>query len=133
MSADATSGASPHSGLRRIRLELAREPGHPQGSQQDGYILIAPLDRNGRLDAAAWRAQRNACPVTRFRSGATEDIGRLVHRGARGWAFHYDLSGSEDDEAGYRFADERFVPGEYVSIHQADATHTYRVVTVEPV
>ena len=33
---------------------------------------------------------------------------------------HYDIKGADDDEAGYRFSDERFVVGEYVSIHEAE-------------
>jgi hypothetical protein len=34
------------------------------------------------------------------------------------------------DEAGYHFADEHFVAGEYVSISEASKMHTYRVVSV---
>jgi hypothetical protein len=30
--------------FRRIRLELAREKGHPQGSALIGYTFVAPLE-----------------------------------------------------------------------------------------
>jgi hypothetical protein len=68
----------------------------------------------------------------RFRSGEDDDIGHLVHRPGGSWAFHYDIRGDEDDEAGYHFENEHFEVGEYVSVREADATHTYRVISVEP-
>ena len=117
--------------FRRIRLELAREPGHPAGSSRDGYELIAPLDRDGRIDAALWRAHREACRVTRFRAHEDDEIGHLIHKPGGSWTFHYDISGEDDDEAGYRFQDERFAVGEYLSVKEEDKQHTYRVVSVE--
>lgn len=121
------------SSFRKIRLELAREKGHPAGSAGRGYIIVAPLDQARRFDAAAWKAHRDACRVVRFRSGEDDDIGHLVHRPGGSWAFHYDIRGDEDDEAGYHFQDECFDVGEYVSVREADATHTYRVISVESV
>jgi hypothetical protein len=40
--------------LKRIRLELARTPEHPEGSSKCGYEFIAPLDGHGHFDADAW-------------------------------------------------------------------------------
>jgi hypothetical protein len=117
--------------FRRIRLELAREPGHPAGSSRDGYELIAPLDDDGRIDATLWRAHREACGVTRFRADEDDEIGHLVHKQGGTWAFHYDIVGEDEDETGYRFQDERFVVGEYLSVLEDDKQHTYRVVSVE--
>jgi hypothetical protein len=117
--------------FRRIRLELAREPGHAAGSSRDGYELIAPLDRHSRIDATLWRAHREACRVTRFRAHEDEEIGHLVHKQGGTWAFHYDVAGQDEDETGYRFQDERFVVGEYLSVREDDNQHTYRVVSVE--
>ncbi|WP_425994850.1 hypothetical protein [Afipia sp. DC4300-2b1] len=57
-------------------------------------------------------------------------MGHLVHRAGDNWAFHYDISGDHDDEVGYHFAEEKFVPGEYVSIADEGHTHTYRFVSV---
>jgi hypothetical protein len=38
--------------------------------------------------------------------------------------------GEEDDEAGFRFGDERFVAGEYVSIANAGQMRTYQIARV---
>ena len=43
----------PH-GFRQIRMELAREKGHPDGARNFGYSFVAPLDSAGRIDAAEW-------------------------------------------------------------------------------
>ena len=54
----------------------------------------------------------------------------LVKRGGS-WAFHYDIhSDAEEDEAGYRFADHAFRPGEYVSVREDDELIAYKVVQV---
>jgi hypothetical protein len=127
-----TSRTLPRS-FRKIRLERAREKGHPVGSASHGYILVAPLDAERRLDAEVWKDYRDACRVVRFRPGEEDDIGHLVHRPGGSWAFRYDIRGDEDDEAGYHFQDERFESGEYVSVREADTTHTYRVMSVEPI
>ena len=131
-----TSGAKHAVGLphafRRIRLELAREPDHPAGSRRHGYVFVAPLDEAGKIDAKLWKQHRADCRVVRFRPD-DEDVGHLVHRPGGTWGFHYDIDGDEDDEWGYRFADEKFVIGEYVSIDEGGKMHTFRVVSVEPV
>lgn len=123
--------------LKRIVLHLARSKEHPDGSARHGYDLIAPLDEQGRLDANGWREARARCRVRRFWESEPDEIGRLVHRpggqGGATWAFDYDPSGSEDDEAGYRFGDHTFNPGDYVSIKDEDGVlHTFKVVTVAP-
>ena len=116
--------------FREARLELAREPEHPGGSGRYGYRLIVPLDAEGRIDAKLWEAHRDACRVVRFRPGEEDDVGHLVRHG-KGWAFHYDIHGDEGDEAGFRFAYERFVPGEYLSIHDEHGMRTFRITSVE--
>jgi hypothetical protein len=116
--------------FRQIRLELAREPGHPEGDGGVGYIVIAPLAADDRIDHEAWKKHREACRVTRLRPDGNDDVGHLVHRPGGTWAFRYDDAARLPDEAGYNFAEERFVPGEYVSIHEGGAMHTYRVSSV---
>lgn len=118
--------------FRKIRLELAREKTHPGGSSSYGYIIVAPLNAERRLDPEAWKSHRDACRVVRFRPTGDDEVGHLVHRPGGSWAFHYDIRGDEDDEAGYHFQDERFEPGEYVSVREADGAHTFRVISVEP-
>lgn len=116
--------------FRQIRLELAREPDHPEGDRDVGYILIAPLAADNRIDPESWKEHREACRVTRIRPDGDNDVGHLVHRPGGTWVFHYDGVANLPDEAGYHFADERFVPGEYVSIDERGTMHTYRVKSV---
>src|SRR5882724_1276040 len=116
--------------FRRIRIELAREPGHPDGDAGVAYVLVAPLDANDRIDAKLWRQHRDACRIARLRPGESDRHSHLVHRQGGGWAFHYETDANMPDEVGLHFADERFVCGEYVSINQAGKMHTYRVASV---
>lgn len=119
--------------FRRIRLLLARETGHPEGSAEDGYDLIAPLGKDSRLDADLWKSHRDRFRFVRFKPGSEREVGHLVHRPGGSWAFHYDISGEDDDADGFRFQNECFVVGEYVSIREDERFHTYRVVAVGPV
>lgn len=124
--------------FRRIRLTLARSKEFPNGSTRHGYEILAPLDTSGKLDPEAWKGHRDACRVQRFWGEAREDAGYLVHKaggtgGAR-WLFDYDETQDGDDEAGYRFGDHAFAPGEYVSIRDEDGVmHTFQVAAVERV
>ena len=117
--------------LLKIRLELAREPGHPAGETTHGYDILAPLDSDSRLDPEAWRKDKESCRVRRFRKDELDKIGRLGRKPGGSWFFDYE-EGDRDDEPGYRFGDERFVVGEYVSVREQDGDmHTFRVVSVE--
>lgn len=117
--------------FRRIRLELAREPGHPEGDAHTAYVLVAPLDREGRLDVEVARSFRDACQVVRLRPGADQEEGALRRRPGGSWAFHYESDGDEDDDPAYRLGEHRFAPGEYVTIFEDEGAHTYRVVSVQ--
>ena len=46
--------------FRKIRIELAREPDHPEGDAGVAYVIVAPLDANDKIDPALWRAHREA-------------------------------------------------------------------------
>jgi len=118
--------------LKSVRLELARDHDYPQGSTRCGYEFTAPLDENGRLAPEVWRKHRVDCRVTRFWDGSKPEYGHLIRKPGGSWAFHYDVFGDEDDdETGYRFGDERFVPGEYVSIREHDdKMRTFKVIAV---
>jgi hypothetical protein len=128
---------SNHVQLKKVVLHLARTKEFPEGSIRHGYELIAPLDKDGHVDANSWQDHRNACVVRRFWGNEPRMRGMLVHRagGVQGatWVFDYDRARDNDDEAGYRLGEHVFVPGEYVSIHDAEGhTHTFKVATVEP-
>jgi hypothetical protein len=122
--------------LNRITLHLARTREFPAGSNAHGYEFIAPLDRDGHLDATGWKTDREVCRVRRFWGDEERDIGHLLHRGGPkggSWAFTYDIAGDEDDEAGYRFGAHSFNIGDYVSINDGDDMHTFVVALVQPV
>ena len=118
--------------LRRVRLELARDHDSPSGSRDKGYDFIAPLDDQGRIVASAWKELKERCRVRRFWTGEADEVGHIVHKPGGSWAFHYDVHGDPGhDDAGYRFADHAFVPGEYVSLKEQDGTlRTFQVVSV---
>ncbi len=119
--------------FRKIRLELAREKAHPSGSSGYGYTLVAPLDADRKIDRDLWQSHRDACRVVRFRPTGDDEVGHLVHRPGGSWSLRYDIRGDDADEPGYHFQHEHFEVGEYVSIREASAMHTYRVVSVEPI
>lgn len=121
--------------LRKIVLNLARTRDYPDGSIRHGYDFVAPLDDTGHIDTESWKAQKALCVVHRFWGDEPRQRGQLVHRagGAGGstWAFDYDAGSSDDDEAGYRFAQHAFIEGEYVSIRDEDGElQTFRIVRV---
>ncbi len=125
------------SSLKRITLHLARDKQHPEGSIRHGYTFVAPLDEAGRIDAAAYAANRGACTVHRFWADEPEQVGWLKHKpgGAGGatWGFDYDANKDTDDEYGHRFGDHAFVAGEYVSVRDdGGVLHTFRVAGVKP-
>ena len=115
--------------FRLIRLELARERDHPAGSGEDGYDVVAPLRADDRLDSALWKRHKDACRVVRFRPGEDHTVGRLARRPGGSWAFRF---AGEGDEPGRRFDQERFVPGEYVSLRADSGDHTFKIVAVRP-
>ncbi|WP_298745283.1 hypothetical protein [uncultured Brevundimonas sp.] len=118
---------------RHIRLELAREPGHPHGDARAGYDIVAFLDDDGRLDLEACRDQAARCRVRRFDRDVTVATGRLRHTTGDRWLLDFP-GGEREDATGFRLGEERFVPGEYVSIIDGDGTvHTYAVERVTEV
>lgn len=120
--------------FRHIRLELAREKGHPEGDRQHGYDIVAPLTDDGHIDAETWKEHRAVCRVRRFRPDEDDAIGLLAHGPGGRWYIDYNSPDARGEEAGYRFQDERFVPGEYVSVREDDGTlHTFQVMAVQDI
>lgn len=116
--------------FHQIRLELAREPKHPQGDARNSYLITAPLDAEKRLDPALCKQFRDNCRVVRHRAN-DKDVGHLVHGPGGQWSFRYDIAGDNADEAGFNLQNEKFVIGEYISIREGDLIHPYRVTAVE--
>ncbi|MHA6289309.1 hypothetical protein [Maricaulis sp. CAU 1757] len=121
--------------LTRVVLRLGRNPdaGYPDGDPHRGYRLIAPLDKDGKLDVELWRERKQDCTVDRFSPEADEAAdGWLSHRGSH-WFFRYDEEDEGPDEPVYRLGDHTLREGEYITIHEADGDDlTYRVTEVAP-
>jgi hypothetical protein len=118
--------------LYSIRLELARETAFPEGSSERGYNFIAPLDENGHLDAAAWRIEGKHCLLHRFWHGESDQFGRLIHTRGGHWAFSYDPSTDEDDEAIFRLDRHILRKGEYITVSEhGGIPHTFRIVSIQ--
>lgn len=117
--------------LKRITLCLARNPGYPEGDRMQGYVIVAPLDAHGSLDAAAWRDHKAACTVYRFHPDEAERAdGWLSHRGDN-WYFRYDEDHEGPDEPIFRLGSHRFTVGEYITVaHMGEDALTYHVADV---
>lgn len=119
--------------LFRITLRLARNDDFPSGASDIGYIIHAPLDGHGKLELAAWQANRKACTVQRFHPDPNERAdGWLSHRGAQ-WYIRYDEDFEGPDEDAHRLGEHVFAHGEYVTIdHHGEEPLTYVVTEVSP-
>jgi hypothetical protein len=118
--------------LYRVRLELGRSKEAPQGDPLHAYVLVAPLDAKGHLDAAGWKTDRERCIVERIVHGAVEQRGHLAHVG-QGWHFDYDASQRDDDEPLYKLDRHEIRQGEYVSVTEHDGVlRTFKVAAVTP-
>jgi hypothetical protein len=110
----------PH--LARLTFRLARNPkaGYPEGADDRGYVLIAPLNKDNMLNLDLWRTRRYDCTVKRF-SPVNEECadGLLTHRGSH-WRFAYDEDDEGPDEAGWKLAAHRLEVGAYVTIANGD-------------
>ena len=116
--------------LKTIRLELARTPDFPEGSDKRGYEFVAPLGDDDHIDVDVWHDNKQACTVHRFWQGEDAEDGFLIHTRHRTWAFSY-APGEEDDEPFFRFEYHAFREGEYVSITEHDGVvRPFKVVSV---
>ncbi len=117
--------------FKEVRLALGREEDHPNGDPGRGYIMIIPLDAEGRLEGDLAALHRESCRVVKFAKDGENEHGILRRRGGGSWAIHYSTPNrGDEDEPGYRLSDHRFVTGEYVTMDEDDGPHTYRVVSV---
>jgi hypothetical protein len=118
--------------LKRVRLELAREPAFPNGDPHRGYEFVLPLDPSGRIDLRAWERHKLACTAHRFWTGEPDQVGQVVRTRGGGWAISYER-GEDDDEKMRRLDSHVLKNGEYVSIANHDGqSHTFRIVSVTP-
>jgi hypothetical protein len=116
-------------GLTRVILRLGRNPdaGFPDGDDNYGYVIHAPLDGDHKLDAALWREKREHCTVRRFHPHETAADGWLRHRGDN-WYFWYDEAEEGPEEPLIKLGSHRLFPGEYITVREGDGdTLTFRV------
>jgi hypothetical protein len=122
--------------LKTVILRLARNPdaNYPLGDDARGYRIVAPLDPEGLLDLALWRANKESCTVARFSPDDDEQAdGWLSHHGSH-WYFRYDEDKEGPDEPLFRLGEHKLVVGEYVTVHEADGDAlVYRVAEAHPV
>jgi len=119
--------------LYRITLRLGRNPsaGFAEGDDSRGYVIVAPLNSEGKLDAAEWSKTWRQCTVRHFSPDLEQpEEGRLRHKGER-WFFDYDPDDDSDDEPVYKLGDHRLKHGDYVTIHEAGGEDLVYVVTEE--
>lgn len=121
--------------LTRVVLRLGRNPdaGFPEGDDRTGYVIVAPLDREGHLDPELWKANKERCKVVRFTPDDENDAdGWLAHRG-QSWWFRYDEAEEGPDEPVYRLGEHRLRLGDYVTVHEADGEDlTFKVTEARP-
>jgi hypothetical protein len=115
--------------FRLIHLDLAREAGHPEGSSRDGYVLVLPLDENGRIDERLVQTHSDACCVGRILEGEPGPRGTVRHGAGGRWTFDF----GDEVELPFKLSEQCFRPGEYLSLRREDQEHTYRVVALQPI
>ena len=122
--------------LTRVTLRLGRNPdaGFPDGNDNHGYVIVAPLDLEGMLDLELWRDNKASCTVNRFSPDPDEIAdGWLTHRGSY-WFFHYDEEHEGPDEPVFRLGDHLMRVGEYLTIHEADGDDlTYKITEAQKI
>jgi len=120
--------------LYLIRLELARDKIHPEGSRLHGYEYYAPLDDRGHFDAAQWHLLSETCTLRRFWDGADDSYGHLILADNKDWAFSYIPDDDSDDEPVFRLDRHTIRLGEYLTVTGPDRQqHTFRVAGLAPV
>jgi hypothetical protein len=116
--------------LKTITLELARNPGAPEGDASHGYIFRAPLDARGYFDRYKWAVMKPLCTVRRIERGAEVESGLLVLNRSGKWVFSY-ARGDADDESLFHLAGHRFLPGDYIAITEHDGKErTFKVASI---
>lgn len=116
-------------GLTRVILRLGRNPGagYPDGEDDYGYVIQAPLDNDHKLDPALWRDKKELCTVRRFQQLETAADGWLRHRGEN-WYFWYDEADEGPEEPLFKLGAKQLRPGEYVTVREGDGDIlTFRV------
>ncbi|WP_343713176.1 hypothetical protein [Inquilinus sp.] len=120
-----TEAANP---LVHIRIEPAFPRKPASAMTADSYELIAPLDPDGHLDAAAWFDHRNACRAGPCGPGKGDERGRLIYTCKRRWMLL-----TAPDGPVLHLASHRFVERGTVVLAASDGTfRPFRVARLQP-
>lgn len=123
-------------GLTRVILRMGRNPdaGYPEGDDSHGYVVVAPLNHEGLLDDALWQAHRRDCTVVRFAPTPAERADGVLARRGDNWFFHFEDQDEGGDESVFRLGAHRLLPGEYLTVREADGDLlTYKVTETQKV
>lgn len=112
-----------------VHLDRVREPGHPHGSAGDRYTLLLPLGSDGRILEAEAHRHPDYCRVSRTDPAGGVLRGLIRPGPNRSWRLDF----GEAEETGFRFAEERFSPGQYITVLREGDPHTYRVISRQPI
>lgn len=119
--------------IHLVRLELARDKTHPEGSRLHGYEFYAPLDERGDFDAMEWYRHSESCTLRRFWDGEDDTYGHLILADGV-WAFSYIPDEDSDDEPIFRLDRHIVKLGEYITVSGPDhRQHTFRIVGLAPI
>lgn len=116
-------------GLTRVILRLGRNPdaGFPDGDDEYGYVIHAPLDADNKLDSTLWREKKDQCTVRRFHPNEAASDGWLRHRGDN-WYFWYDEEDEGPAEPLFKLGAHELRAGEYVTVRERDGdVLTFRI------
>jgi len=119
--------------FKRVQLVSAGNKGHPEPSASIGYILVAPLTEDGRIDGDLWRQYHEFCGMIRLRPGASNDVGHIFRNRDGTWTFRYDVTGNSTGESANYLCSERFLTGLGASILDDGGLHTFLVTSIEPI
>lgn len=111
-----------------VHLDLAREAEWPSGSANERYTLLLPLGPDGRILEAEALRHPHHCRVSRIDSWGS--IVRGVMRPGPDSHWRFDFGDAE--EAGFRFGEERFAPGQRVVVLRGADRHVYEVIALQP-
>ena len=116
-----------------VHLDLAPEHELAEGSANDRYTLLLPLGPDGRIletgGAPASDHRRASLRTNRPQPGESSAAWKCPRPGPdQHWRFDF----GETEEAGFRFGEERFAPGQYVVVLRGQDHHTYKVVALQP-
>lgn len=119
--------------FRRIRLDLVLDKDRTDRSCAIGYLLVAPLTPDGRIDVALWREHREFCGVICMHPEEPSEVGHLF-RAARGtWGFRYDVTRKPTNVPTFHLGSDRFVIGDYASIRDDYGQSLFQVAAIDPI